>query len=308
MNSSVCTLFEGHYHYGVGALVSSLHAQEFRGTVFAGYRGDLPPWARRAERVEGGYDFRVTSGLKIKFIRLETKMHLTNYKPSLMLEIFERHCPETESLFYFDPDITVNCRWYVFEDWVEAGVALCHNTGAWVPKSHPFRHSWRKFLAEEQIPCRRELDEYFNAGFVGVNKRDISFVQQWQRTIQLLSERGLIDTERLSAGKRSYAFNAVDQDALNITTMISDAEVSSMGEEAMGFAYGGSGSLMLHALGTPKPWSKCFLWSALQGRKPSRAEKLYWDFVDHPIALYSATEKFMKKADLFCGRLVGRIL
>jgi hypothetical protein len=39
MSAYVCSLFEGTYHLGLGALVNSLYRNGFRSTVFAGPGG-----------------------------------------------------------------------------------------------------------------------------------------------------------------------------------------------------------------------------------------------------------------------------
>ena len=145
MNSAVCTLFEGNYHYGVGALANSLYAQGFRGTIYAGYRGPLPPWVNGSKTTDGCTDFSPVEGLVLRFIPLSTKAHLTNFKPDFMLSLWQKQCPQAESIFYFDPDIVVICSWPFFERWVQAGVALCADINPSMPKNHPLRHAWNQF-------------------------------------------------------------------------------------------------------------------------------------------------------------------
>lgn len=305
MNSAVCTLFEGDYHCGVGALANSLFAEGFRGTIYAGYRGPLPPWANGSPDSAGCTEFCPEAGLRIRFIPVATAVHLTNYKPDFLLQVLEIHCPDAEALFYFDPDITLCCRWSFFEEWVEAGVALCHNTGSWCPRNHPYRHSWRRFLEREGLRCRNELDEYFNAGFIGLRIRDREFLATWADILERLKVAGHIDVSLLTLGKGANPYNVPDQDALNIAAMVTAVPISSIGEEAMGFVYAGSGGLMVHAVGRPKPWAKCFTIRALSGRAPSWADKDYWKFTKTPIRIYSPGWRILKKVDLVCGRILG---
>ena len=106
MISSVCTLFEGHYHYGVATLSNSLYSHGFRGTIYVGYRGELPIWILKGKKESiGKWKDAITllpiEGLELVFLPFTTSYSLTNYKPDFMLAILERHCPEADCLFYF---------------------------------------------------------------------------------------------------------------------------------------------------------------------------------------------------------------
>src|SRR4051794_19744072 len=101
--SIICTVFEGNYHYGLGALVNSLCGQGFRGVIYAGYRGDLPPWAASKVYANGiGTIYDVSEGCSIHFIPLNTPLHLNNFKPHFLLQLMEEHCPQETNFFYFD--------------------------------------------------------------------------------------------------------------------------------------------------------------------------------------------------------------
>ena len=53
MTSTICTVFEGHYHKGVAGLANSLQANGYEGIIWAGYKGKLPPWAKLETQKNG---------------------------------------------------------------------------------------------------------------------------------------------------------------------------------------------------------------------------------------------------------------
>ena len=96
--SAYCSLFEGTYDLGLGALVNSLYRNGFRSTVFAGYRGALPSWANPTSTESGSTDFDVGGGCRIRFLLLDTPRHLTSYTPIFMRQLFEKFLKDEDML------------------------------------------------------------------------------------------------------------------------------------------------------------------------------------------------------------------
>jgi len=310
MTAAICTLFEGEFHLGLGALVNSLYASGYRGVVWAGYRGALPPWAAGAQSANGSAQFSPADGLTVRFIPLTTSAHLTNFKPDFMLSLWQDHCPDASSLFYFDPDITLMCRWSFFEEWVQAGIALCADVNPSLPPNHPLRHAWEKFYEPHGIHFQRQPSLYFNGGFVGLQRTQMEFLHCWQR-LQELMNPAVNGLQNVNVRDRSFLFCKTDQDALNVAAMACESPISPMGQDGMDFQHGGGGYVMSHASGMDKPWSKPFVRKLLlRGQAPSRADKIYFRNVQSPIQLYPplnlSYRRFSLRTASFLGRFMSR--
>jgi len=308
MRSAVCTLFEGDYHLGLGAWANSLYARGYRGTIYAGYRGPLPPWVTNGLKVDGFVEYKPADGLTLRFIPLTTTLHLTNYKPDFMREVWEKHCPQADALFYFDPDIVILCRWTFFEEWIEAGVAVCQDVNGWMPDNHPIRHGWRKILQPAGLVFRTAFETDVNGGFVGLRSEDRRFLEDWQRVQSLMQKSG-VDFNVIGFGDRTYPFTCRDQDALNITCAITTCKPSPMGQDGMDFQPGGGGYVMSHAAGGTKPWRKKMLANLLAtGHAPSAADKHFYASVKHPIRVFGSAALFWRKIDLLFASAIGRFV
>ncbi len=308
MTSAICTLFEGSYHYGLGALANSLYANGFRGTIWAGYRGALPPWVKNSKPCDGGTEFSPAEGLVIRFIELKTATHFTNYKADFMTLLWEKHCPQAEALFYFDPDITIQCRWRVFEEWVQAGVAVCQDVNGLMADNHPVRYAWKKSLRKSGLEFRNRCDTYFNAGFVGLMAHDRIFLEQWKSVLASMQQLG-VDLSLFGGGQDAFPFMVGDQDALNIACMVTEQKISPVGQDGMDFQYGGGGWIMRHAIGKAKPWRKMMLASTLlQGKPPGRADKQFYACVTQPILVFSPGTLAIRRLDLMLASAIGRYM
>ena len=303
---AVTTLFEGHYHYGAGALVNSLYRHGYRGTIWAGLRGPLPPWARAAVETPEGHRFRVAEGCDVLFVPLATDTHFTHYKADFLLHVLDAD-PALAGAFYFDPDIVVRGRWGFFEEWVGEGIALCEDvTYPAMPNSHPFRAAWRRVMTACALDEVRPLDRYYNAGFIGVPRGDRAFLDTWRTLLHRLEADG-VDLAFLRDRDRSHAFYVPDQDMMNAALMATTFPVSALGPEGMGFTPGGF--TMSHAIDEPKPWVKHLFWrTRWAGTPPGLVDKHFLQAVDGPIRLYGPVRYGVKWGAFWLGRAVGSLL
>jgi hypothetical protein len=317
MTSTICTLFENNYHYGVAALANSLYIKGYRGNIYAGYRGELPFWAKDSI-VDSTIDWpgarilTVKKDFKVYFLPLDTNYHLTNYKPDFMLKLWNGIVQDTSAIFYFDPDIVLNAPWSFFEKWVDAGVALCEDVNSPLQKFHPRRIAWYNEYKKNGIELTFKNSIYANGGFIGVNKREQYFLQRWQQVQEIMAPLiGGLDRSSLTgkalppeASGPFAPFGKTDQDALNISVEACDVSISYLGQEGMGFKHGSI--CMYHALGAPKPWNSMYLKNILNGQVPTNADKAYWNSVNTLIISHSNMLKWRKSISILLASFIGR--
>ena len=318
MSSVICTLFEGHFHYGVAALVNSHYQHGFKGDFFIGYRGELPFWATAATNNNslnwpGTKTLIIAEELKLHFLPINTNAHFTNYKTHFILELWEKCIDDSlvTGILYFDPDIVNKCSWKYYEQWITYGVALVHEI-VWndMPPSHPKRHQWATVASGLGYQIKNKLNSQINAGFIGVASDKLGFIQMWNNLITHAVQNFKFDMTKLAQHPdNNNLFSAGDQDLLNLTAMCTNEDLSEFGPEGMDFISGGWP--MSHATGSPKPWKKNFIMSALNGKPPTLADKAYWKNVNGPVNCYKPIKikfkRFCIVGAAFIGRFYARI-
>ena len=280
---TICTLWENDFHKGVATLVNSLSRAGYRGTVWAGYRGNLPPWSGVGIEDQNGHTFEV-GGIRIQFKKLETSIHFSQYKAIWMAHIMEELAPAATGIYYFDPDIFVLASWSFFEEWLSFGIAACEDSHSPLNASHPVVRRWQLYLRQIGKDIRQAPEASLNSGLLGVPRASLAFLQDWQ-TVITAAQRDFNLGSLLKTSTRANLFLNIDQDALTMTTCFSPHPVSWVGVDGMGFDRGLW--LTLHAY-MVKPWRRKVIRDLLQhGRKPDQQLRLYWEFAGGPIPVES---------------------
>ncbi|MFN9710776.1 MAG: hypothetical protein ACK55K_05145 [Bacteroidota bacterium] len=310
MRSAVCTLYEGDFYLGVGALINSLVAHHFVGDIFVGYRGELPTWLKNPKTISlDGWNkvcyCDLLNGSKVFFLHLDTPMHFTNYKPQFLIELTTKTCKDYESIIYFDPDIVICKKWKYFEDWIHYGVAVVHDiiTND-MPTTHPLRMKWSDIAVQCNKKIQHQISSYINAGFCGLKKEFWSFIHLWQFYVLYGELHYHSDTSKFMMKERPFPFRSLDQDSLNIAVMTFEGKISELGPEAMGFVHGVHA--MAHAVGHKKPWNKSYIRAFLTGHPPSFADNYFWQYANGEIKQYNSSKLFLKKMLISFLNLLGR--
>jgi hypothetical protein len=302
--TAICTLFEGDYHFGLAAFLNSLVHAGYVGTVWAGYRGALPPWLDQLQPTNGAEnEYLIAGKVRLVFLTPATAIHLTNFKPEFMLSLLAGPARACDYLWYFDPDIFLRVPWQFFAKWQRCGIALCEEiVDNSLPEDAPLRHEWIEIASTIGLRNPRALNRYYNGGMVGVAPAQAGFLEVWRRLIERAGAAGC-DLTTFMPGDRQMPFHASDQDALNIAAMYSEFPLSTLGPQGMGFVPGDV--KMFHTVGQ-KPWRGSFLQRALAGVPPSNAMKFFLSQVSSPIRPYSSLGLRTRKLSCSISALVGR--
>lgn len=302
---AVVTLVEGNYLYGAAALYNSLLANKLRGIFIVGYRDRESLPKSILTQMESLPDDLP----KIKFFKVETKWHFTNFKPTFIKQIFNDH-PELDAITYLDPDIIVCGPWPWIVSWCQHGPAAAGDVNWRIGPNHPTRHEWTALLRDADLEPRHCPETYLNGGLVSVQRGDLDFVELWER---LILKYGAVDNPLdgsgdIAAWRKGGRWNPMhtpDQDALNLAAMAWTRRLSVLGPDVMGFAPGGS-TWLAHAVGPDKPWHRQHLKEALRSRPPRFVDKEFFKHSVSPIRLFNRAKSHQNRLALRVAALIGR--
>jgi hypothetical protein len=237
----------------------------------------------------------------IRLVELETSRPLTYYKPEFLNQVWGQAEAGVTSVSYMDCDMVLGCDWAFVRAWVAGGLALVEDLPhRSVRADHPLRRAWKSFMTTAGVPATRDVERYFNAGFIGVPQRCRAILEPWSALAVALEGlpragdrephfvRGVRTTNHslrvaddVLAVMRPYLIE--DQDALNMAIMATTVPICPAGPDAMGFTSSRT-PVFLHCVGADKPWSTSYMGRLIRsGEGPSFADDMWWLYSDGPI-------------------------
>lgn len=299
----VCTLADGHYFYGVAALVNSLVQAGFEGAVVVGFRGERPDWLQSFVYDPVLDSYAVTPSVQLRLVEVQRPWHLNNCKPHFIEEILFKKYPNSDLVYYFDTDVVITHWWSSFATWARGGVVLVLDPAdSYMSPHHVYRLAWKDLAARQQRLCR-DFTGYVNGGCVGIWRPYAEFARVWSGLMEEL-ERDGADMRKMKNATGKLEFSRMDQDILNAAVMASDTPIGLLGSEAMGM-FPWVGEVVPHAMWGRKPWRRNYILDAVRGFPPGRAHRAYWNFVDGPIRPFNEFGLFRKRAQLRVGHLIS---
>jgi hypothetical protein len=301
---TICTLFDGDFHFGLAAMVNSLVRGGYKGTLWAGYRGPVPPWVNQLNRVDNStHTYLVGVRIRLAFLPVDAEIHLSLYKPKFLLRLLHNEARDCKYIWFLDSDIFLRGSWSFFQKWQRYGIAVCQDVNyRTLPEHDPLREEWMEIATSLGLGKPRALNYYFNGGLAGVPATSISFLEIWQRLMEYAEATG-VDMMSLSSGTRDLPFCIPDQDAMNIAAMYTEHPLSPTGPEVMGFLPGRSN--LYHAVG-PKPWRGSLFLRALKGEPPSNSAKFFFTQVSGPIRPFTPLQLRGKRLACAVAAFIGR--
>jgi hypothetical protein len=281
---TACTLWEKDHHKGVATLVNSMARAGYRGRVWAGYRGELPSWAAGGTTNGNVYTFPAGEGIEVCFVEIETGLHFAQYKPTLLRRVLEEFELEATGVFYFDPDMFVVGEWSFFERWLEFGIAASEDVAYPFNPQHPLARGWREYAMKIGYTHWNDINAYFNSGLVGVSREMRSFLTLWDEVLNAI-RRDFGAIKGMATHARTDLFYRPGQDGFTLATYLTPHPVSWVSIDGM--AFGRGEWITVHAY-LHKPWRRRILRDLIvDGNKPDRGARLYWELAGSPIQVES---------------------
>ncbi len=182
--------------------------------------------------------------------------------------------------------------WSFFEGWIEHGIAACEDVSYPFNPLHPLTRSWQAYAKQIGYTFWNPADAYFNSGLVGLTRDMCSFLHLWTEVMNAI-RRDFGAIKGMYTGARTDTFHRPGQDGFTFATYLTEHPICWVGPDGMAFERGEW--LTVHAY-LHKPWRRRVIRDLLvDGNKPDRGAKLYWELAASPIEVEPASRRSLHR-------------